>query len=101
MGRVDTFDDQQFPLRAHRAMAILENRDGACVAPIVDDVLEYVRFAATRHLHEKIAAHCFAALRKADRLDALLRSLGHMGHVEEDSPQSGVWRQDDVDEDPV
>src|SRR5262245_47866185 len=79
-------------------MAILENRDGACVAPIVDDVLEYVRFAATRHLQEKSAADCFSALRKADRLDALLRSLGHMGDVEEDSPQSGVCLQDGLKE---
>src|SRR5262245_11160615 len=82
-------------------MTILENRDGACVVPIVDDVLEPVRVAATRHLQKKIPADCFAAFPHADRLDALLRSVGHMGHVEKDSPQTGMCLQDGLKEYPV
>src|SRR5262245_13413336 len=82
-------------------MTIPENRDGACVVPIVDDVLEDVRVAATSHLQKKISADCFAAFPHADRLDALLRSVGHMGHVEKDSPQTGMRLQDGLKEYPV
>src|SRR5215510_5313693 len=59
-GRNDLFDDQKFGGQRrgvrHRAAAVTQNRGGAIIVPVVNDILQYVHIATRRYRLKEISA---------------------------------------------
>ena len=78
----DHLDEQQSPVFGHRAVAVLENREGARVVPIVDDVLHQISVRACGHAAEEVARCEFRALQDAFGFEAMPRARNDLRHVE-------------------
>jgi hypothetical protein len=91
---VDALDDQQPAVRAHRAMAVPEDRESQLVVPVVDDVLQDVGVMGARHGLEEASPDRLASLGEPALGDLLLGSLDDVGLVEDRPAKMGMRLQD-------
>jgi MFS family permease len=85
--RIDAFGDEQFTVRGHCTMDASQNRRRAIVVPVVDDVLDDVRFSAGRHFVEEVATDSLASRLQSRFGDLGARFVGGLRQVEDDPVQ--------------
>jgi putative transposase len=60
--RVDAFDNEELGRGGHRFAAVVQDRSGPIIVPVVNDMFEKIDVGAVGHGRKKIATHCVAAI---------------------------------------
>src|SRR5581483_4724704 len=96
--REDELAQQEKAVRSHRPPAVLEEREGPRLVPVVDDPGQDVGVATGGDLGEEVAADCLAPIEKVGLGQGLAADLGDVGLVEEDAAHDRVLLKDGADE---
>src|SRR5262249_25011466 len=93
-GRYHHFDDQDTAARGHGITTVAQDRLASRVVPVVEDVLEYIRVAASGDRREKVTAQDLAACAQPDAPQQFPRPLGDVRQVEDDASHVRIRVQD-------